>query len=237
MSGELLRSLAVSGQADRMKALLVGGANPCSLDDAGLTALHFAAWNGKFDAVLTLLANPVGSNEDGIKQSCIDMQSSEGWTPLHIAASDGQNSGKVCRWLLLAGADKNILDAEGRTALDLAEEECNQPAINVLRTLDVTREARKAFKKDVLAEHKVVKRRRHKKALAAAADFVPEPLPREAQAPVLALVEEPEPCREDLIPLPHELQMHEHKIYYHAQKHYHDKRSAENLRQVPTPLN
>eukprot|EP00968_Pinguiococcus_pyrenoidosus_P015974 scaffold1502_cov229-Pinguiococcus_pyrenoidosus.AAC.4 len=67
MSGELLRSNALFGEVEKMKALLVGGANPCSVDEAGLNPLHLAVWNGKTEATLLLLANPIGSNEDGIK--------------------------------------------------------------------------------------------------------------------------------------------------------------------------
>ena len=39
---------------------LEGGANPCSRDIWGLTALHYAVWNGNIECVKYLCANHLG---------------------------------------------------------------------------------------------------------------------------------------------------------------------------------
>lgn len=200
-----------------MKALLVGGANPCSHDDNGLTALHLAVWNGKEEAVLALLANPIGSNDDGIKVSCLDQQTTEGFTALHLCAWQGRNAARVCRLLLLAGADASITEKDGRTAEDLAREEGRTDLVNILASWEPSREASKTFKHDVLHPHKVVSRRKRKK----------DKKGEKKKDPF-----DPPPTREDCVPLPPELQMHEHRIWPHAQKHHHARRSAEALRQI-----
>ena len=46
MSGDQLRSAAVKNNAELLRLLLAGGSNPCSVDDFGLNALHYAVWNG-----------------------------------------------------------------------------------------------------------------------------------------------------------------------------------------------
>ena len=46
MSGDQLRQCAIMGDTEGLKHLLAGGANPCSTDRSGLTALHLAVWNG-----------------------------------------------------------------------------------------------------------------------------------------------------------------------------------------------
>jgi len=101
--------------------------------------------------------------------------------------------------------------------------------VSVLQTLQVGKRDRKDFKKEVLANFCVVKRRRHRDLSGV---FVPEPFPARPLPPFRTLVREHGPCREDLVPLPPRLQMPEHRLYYHVQKHYHDRRSAEALRQI-----
>ena len=44
MSGDELRLRAEMGDVEGLKMALAGGANPCSRDTMGLTALHYAVW-------------------------------------------------------------------------------------------------------------------------------------------------------------------------------------------------
>lgn len=55
----------------------------------GLTALHYAAWNGHVRCVEILCINDIGRDETGRQRSCIDVQSCRGYTALHLAAMDG----------------------------------------------------------------------------------------------------------------------------------------------------
>ena len=60
MSGSVLREAAAQGDVEYLKELLETGGNPCSTDDNGLNALHFAVWNGHVEAVELLVVNDVG---------------------------------------------------------------------------------------------------------------------------------------------------------------------------------
>lgn len=93
----------------------------CSiLQEEGLTALHYAVLNGHTLCVEAICANDTVKNKQGLPQSCINIQSSVGFTALHLAASEGLNAGEVMEVLLLSGVDPTLLDNLGRTALDLA---------------------------------------------------------------------------------------------------------------------
>ncbi|CAM9621613.1 unnamed protein product, partial [Choristocarpus tenellus] len=89
MSGDLLRRKAIFGDGEGIKALLEQGANPCSVDGFGLCALHYAVWNGQERCVEILCANDIGRDRNGLQRSCVNLQSSKGYTALHLAASDG----------------------------------------------------------------------------------------------------------------------------------------------------
>ncbi|KAM3955948.1 LOW QUALITY PROTEIN: transient receptor potential cation channel subfamily A member 1 [Aphomia sociella] len=92
--------------------------------------------------VKTLLPN---TWKDNIDHNCTDIKGSlpllkPGWTPLHVASSCGR---RYCiRLLLAAGADPNVCDVQGRTALDVVgsayyyEQEVN-PAyfVEIIQTL------------------------------------------------------------------------------------------------------
>ena len=56
----MLREAAAQGDVEYLKELLETGGNPCSTDDNGLNALHFAVWNGHVEAVELLVVNDVG---------------------------------------------------------------------------------------------------------------------------------------------------------------------------------
>lgn len=69
---------------------------PWSQQDFGLSALHYASWNGHVRCVEILCINDLGHDGAGLQRSCIDLQSIKGWTPLHLAASDGINGEFYC---------------------------------------------------------------------------------------------------------------------------------------------
>ena len=67
MSGEDLRLRAEMGDVEGLKLALSGGANPCSRDHMGLTALHYAVWNGHLNCVEVLCANHIGVDDVAIE--------------------------------------------------------------------------------------------------------------------------------------------------------------------------
>lgn len=87
--------------------LLRAGANPDARAEFGETALHRATIDSKGN-IVELLAKSIDPNA----------RCSRGGTPLHWAARIGKE--KACLALLAAGADMNIRNDAGETALDVA---------------------------------------------------------------------------------------------------------------------
>lgn len=115
---------AVYGQADIIELLLERGSNADIRNNTGNTALHCAAYYGKLDAV----------NRMAGKWIDISAVNDRGWTPL-MEASYGfkyTDCVGVVRQLLELGADLEIKDKEGKTALDIAEELDKPAIVNVL---------------------------------------------------------------------------------------------------------
>ena len=122
MSGDQLRNAAVLGNLPSVRALLTGGANPCSADASGLTALHYAAWNGHLPIVEVLVANCIGTDVlTGEKIDSMECLSSSGLTALHLSASLPEYD--VLRFLVLAGCDLTVQDNLHRTVYDIALDE------------------------------------------------------------------------------------------------------------------
>ncbi|MBL8819896.1 MAG: ankyrin repeat domain-containing protein [Planctomyces sp.] len=95
---------------------------PPSLRQAGLTALHEAATSGHLHVVLVLLG--CGAR--------VDVTTEFGSTPLMCAAAFGQVD--VARVLLACGADVNFHDKRGGTALDIANEKCEDEMAEFLES-------------------------------------------------------------------------------------------------------
>lgn len=116
--------LAVDRKSAGMTAaLLAAGAKPDRLDKGGWTPLHNAAAKNQLEIAKLLLdggANPMTLSELG-------------GTPLHEAAASG--SADLVKLLLAHKVDPSIKSKQGVTALDLAREYKNQPAIEVLSNL------------------------------------------------------------------------------------------------------
>ena len=105
---------------DVVSALLKAGAKPDAQDQAGWTPLHHAAAKNQLENAKALLAG--GANPMVLSEL--------GGTPLHEAAASG--GADLIRLLLDHKVDPNLKSKQGVTALDLAKEYKNQPAIDAL---------------------------------------------------------------------------------------------------------
>ncbi len=101
-------------------ALLKAGAKPDLRDKSGWTPLHHAAAKNQLETTKALIAG----GADPMTLSDL------GGTPLHEAAASGGK--EVIEFLLASGVDPAIKSKQNVTALDLAKEYKNAPAIEVL---------------------------------------------------------------------------------------------------------
>ncbi|XP_067943523.1 acyl-CoA-binding domain-containing protein 6-like [Watersipora subatra] len=82
-----------------------------SLDETGMSLLHWASDRGHLDTAALLLK----------RGADVNVRDFDGQTPLHYASACGHN--RVAELLLDNGLDANIRDNEGFTAYELAEDE------------------------------------------------------------------------------------------------------------------
>ena len=148
---------AVVGNTGVMRALLSG--DRASVDDHGpdgYTALHLAAHFGQLEVARLLLGrgadpNAVALNESRVTplHSAVEAKHRDtaslllalgaspnsvqrgGWTPLHAAARDGDEA--IIDLLLLRGADPTRKGDDGKSAIDLAEENGHGTLAKLLR--------------------------------------------------------------------------------------------------------
>lgn len=104
----LLMSASAFGSISCAEYLIEQGADPNLKNFNGFTALHWAAFTGKPDAIPILLKH----NAD------IESRTNDGKTPLHIAAQRGQRP--FISSLLTNGADIHAVDSEGWNCLHMA---------------------------------------------------------------------------------------------------------------------
>lgn len=109
----LLQKLCDKGDYEGASELIKQGADVNDRDYAGNTALHDAALKGHIDIVRLLLDN--GAEID-IRSGVTDLD-----TPLIDAASHGHVD--IVKLLLDRGADPRIYNAQGKTALDFADQD------------------------------------------------------------------------------------------------------------------
>lgn len=105
----ILHNLAANGNVKSIHIVLDKGANANSIDEQGKLPLHNAVINRNADAIALLLkyTDNVNLQEDNL-----------GNTPLHIAAINGDT--KSSEILINAGADNEIKNNHGKTAVDYA---------------------------------------------------------------------------------------------------------------------
>ncbi|MBL0028777.1 MAG: ankyrin repeat domain-containing protein [Rhodanobacteraceae bacterium] len=83
---------------------------PMERDASGDMPLHYAAYQGRVDIVLALIAAGAPINAAG----------ETGYTPLHYAIERGRS--EVVLALMASGADPSLCDATGRSARVYAED-------------------------------------------------------------------------------------------------------------------
>ena len=91
--------------------LLQIGARPGAEDAQGYTALHHACRQGKVGAVEMLLEYDAPLNVQA---------HSDGYSPLHCAATAAANARELTELLLQCGADRHALERGGRSVAELA---------------------------------------------------------------------------------------------------------------------
>jgi ankyrin repeat protein len=87
MSGEELRKAASDGNAEHVKEYIEKRCNPCSVDEYGLSALHYAVWNGHIECVKLLVCNTLGVDLHGIRTSSMELMSCMGFTGDNYSSS------------------------------------------------------------------------------------------------------------------------------------------------------
>ncbi|KAJ3600765.1 hypothetical protein NHX12_031740 [Muraenolepis orangiensis] len=87
-----------------------------TLFHSGMAALHEAVLTGNLDVVKLLVK--YGAD--------VHQRDEDGWTPLHMACSDGFP--KIARYLLSAGASREAKNASGEKPQDLIDPDCKELA-------------------------------------------------------------------------------------------------------------
>lgn len=122
-AAEKLCKAALAGDINRVRALLLRGANINSRIKNGRTPLHCAAIGGYKDIAALLIA----------KGADIEARDTQGQTPLHLAAiPDRDNQREVVRLLLSKGAAIDAPDRIERTPLLLSLELFNEETAKLL---------------------------------------------------------------------------------------------------------
>jgi ankyrin repeat protein len=118
-----LHLAAFFGQLEATRLLLGRGADPnaVALNDSRVTPLHSAVAARHRDTAGLLLA--LGASPNPVQKG--------GWTPLHAAARDGDET--IVDMLLLRGADTTRKSDDGKTAADLAEANGHASLARLLR--------------------------------------------------------------------------------------------------------
>lgn len=94
------------------------------LSNSKEAAMHQACYEGNEEAVSRLLYNKTDPN-------CLNTKKTNGFTPLHCAAWNGQK--EVIQILLQHGADKTLQDNQGRTPYEIAIELKRQDCLELLK--------------------------------------------------------------------------------------------------------
>lgn len=126
--------------------------------------MHYAVWNGQLECIKLLIANDRGVDCNGTRCSCINLQSTMGFTgenifyysylllsyafypfqliALHLAVLDApeESLADALRLLLVVGADESLQCKNGETALDIAMKSFNKTALGIFTEFENARE-------------------------------------------------------------------------------------------------
>jgi ankyrin repeat protein len=109
-----LFAAALAGYPKTIEQLMIAGADATIGNDRGLTAVHAAALSGNAEAISVL----VGDAKLSARLSVDEHDNKFGVTPLIIAAEE--NDGAIVAHLIGLGADLEITERHGYTALSRA---------------------------------------------------------------------------------------------------------------------
>jgi uncharacterized protein len=149
---------AAFGEVDRLTELLSDEPSlVTSYSGDGFTALHFAAFFGRYEAAALLIER--GAEVDAFGRGWMtgtamhsavsrlqsdvvrilleaganpNVRQSAGWTPLHAAAMNGDVTS--VELLLASGADPTATNDEGRSVIDLATEKGDAATVDLIRS-------------------------------------------------------------------------------------------------------
>jgi ankyrin repeat protein len=149
---------AAFGDVDRLTELLAGEPSlVSSYSGDGFTALHFAAFFGRYETAALLIER--GAEVDAFGRGWMtgtamhsavsrlhadvvrilldaganpNVRQSAGWTPLHAAAMNGDLTS--VELLLASGADPTATNEEGRSVIDLANESGDEATADRIRS-------------------------------------------------------------------------------------------------------
>jgi uncharacterized protein len=149
---------AAFGEVDRLTELLSNEPSlVTSYSGDGFTALHFAAFFGRYEAAALLIER--GAEVDAFGRGWMtgtamhsavsrlqsdvvrilleaganpNVRQSAGWTPLHAAAMNGDLTS--VELLLASGADPTATNDEGRSVIDLATEKGDEATVDLIRS-------------------------------------------------------------------------------------------------------
>ncbi len=119
----LLSNAAGAGHGLTVYMLLKKGANGNDVDDAGWSAMHFAASGGQNDVINMLTKFNVD----------LDLQNGDGWTPLMYAVFNNHES--TVKTLLDSGASVNVVLANGLDAMEIAKGKGHSKIMNLLKKI------------------------------------------------------------------------------------------------------
>lgn len=131
-----LLSATVEGHADAVAALLVSGANANVSNRDGSTALMFACNAGGQEG----LNNRISPSHDRIakllleRKAQLDRQQENGYTALMYSVF--RNNVQLVRLLVGAGANRNLRDRNGKTALDYTQDTQMRAALRTQKEND-----------------------------------------------------------------------------------------------------
>ena len=110
--------LSVSDNPEVTATLLKAGADANAETEKGLTPLLMACM-GNFASVVDLLLQ-AGADVNHVQNCC------QHWTALHYVTMNSKQPMEIAEILLDAGADPNVQDVDGRTALQMAKNDFNR---------------------------------------------------------------------------------------------------------------